>query len=239
MAVLDELVQRAGDAVLKLWQDADEARLLISSDRLVVLVNRAAEELFGRSQAELAGGPARVLTPARLAGDYDRVYETLMSGSGSVQVNLWVSTADGAEVPVRILARVVAVQGVPALLSLVILGRSQPEERSGRMRDLVESGNNANLIVDTAGRVVMADRRALQLFGFEEHELIGNPVEQLVPRNRRADHERVRRRFTGQARTHRMGMGPRVVARRKDGATFAVQVVYSSMGTGDEVLVSA
>ena len=61
-------------AVHRIFDEADEARLLMSVDRGIVLVNQACERMFGYSRDQMVGHRARMLTPDRLFEDYDQVY---------------------------------------------------------------------------------------------------------------------------------------------------------------------
>jgi PAS domain S-box-containing protein len=239
--VLGSLMARTGEAVRRVFDESDDARLLMSPDRRIVLVNQACERMFGRSRDQLVGRPARILTPVRLAGDYGRVYDALvaMDGSGTVAVNIWGLDSTGREFPVRMVSKLVQLSGPAAVLSVAVVDRSAGEGASQQLRDFLESAHDGNVIVDALGRIVMANARAEEIFGYAEEELVGERVEMLMPPGEAAGHAALRERFTSEARSHVLALGTRVVARRKDGMTFPVRVMLSSLGAGDDVLVSA
>ena len=232
---------RTGEAVRRVFDVSDDARLLMSPDRRIVLVNQACERMFGRSRDQLVGSPARILTPVRLAADYARVYDALVAtdGSGSVAVNLWGLDSAGREFPVRVVSKLVQLSGSAAVLSVAVVDRSAGEGPSQQLRDFLESAHDGNVIVDALGRIVMANARAEEIFDYSEAELVGERVEMLMPPAAAAGHAALREQFTGDARSHVMALGTTVVARRKDGTTFRARVMLSSLGAGDEVLVSA
>ncbi|MEJ5211773.1 MAG: EAL domain-containing protein, partial [Burkholderiales bacterium] len=88
------------------------------------------------------------------------------------------------------------------------------------------------LVIDRAGRIVMANARCETLFGYPRGELLGQSVELLVPEDRRRAHEILRRRFLDAPRLREMGSpGVDLLARRRDGTTFPVEVSLAPLET--------
>jgi PAS domain S-box-containing protein len=77
------------------------------------------------------------------------------------------------------------------------------------------------------GMLVLANRRLEGMFGYEHAELIGHPVESLIPDELRAAHRGHRAGYAQAPRARPMGAGARLVGLRKDGATFPVSVSLS------------
>lgn len=229
-----------GEALLRLFEETDDARLLVSEDGVIVLVNRRCEELYGWPRRDLIGKPASVLAPERLRDDYLRLREVLVgSASGeSMRINLRGLRSNGEEFPVRLTVRLIETGPDARLLSFVIRPRVDDADETG-FRELLEAAPDGNVIVDAQGRIVMANARVEEMFGYAEEELAFQHVEILVPEGMKDVHTELRGGFTGLARRHPMGRGTRVAARRKDGSTFPVRVLLSTLGTGDDVLVSA
>ena len=80
------------------------------------------------------------------------------------------------------------------------------------------------MIVDERGEIVLVNSEAERMFGYAREELLGRPVEILLPEDFRGQHVRKRDRFTADSRTRRMGIGMDLVARRKDGTRFEVEI---------------
>lgn len=228
-----------GDALLRLFEETEDARALLDADGTIVLVNRSCEALLGWSRAELVGQSKGVIVPERLRDEYHGLRELLVASDShdTVRLNLRASHCDGSEIPVRLTARLIHV-GEDRLVSLILQPRADGDADTG-FRELLDALLDGNVIVDGNGRIVMVNEQVETLFGYEEAELVDQPVEILVPDSARGGHDILRRGFTGKARRHAMGMGNRVLGRRKDGSTFPVQVLLSSIGTEDGVLVSA
>ena len=87
--------------------------------------------------------------------------------------------------------------------------------------DLSPSGM---LAVDAAGTILAANREAERLFGWRQEELIGRPVETLVPPRGRAAHPGHREAFQRDANARPMGVGRELYGLRKDGAEFPVEI---------------
>ena len=88
---------------------------------------------------------------------------------------------------------------------------------------------DALFIVDQAGRIFLANVQAEVLFGYDRSELIGQPVEKLMPPRFAAHHVDHRARFMSEAHCRPMGAAVELFAQRKDGAEFPVDIMLSPM----------
>ena len=85
------------------------------------------------------------------------------------------------------------------------------------------------LVVDAQGTLVMANAYCQRLFGYTQEELIGQPLEILIPPSTQKEHSELRKGFFAHPQVRPMGIGRRLHGLRKDGAQFAVEVSLSHM----------
>jgi PAS domain S-box-containing protein len=112
-----------------------------------------------------------------------------------------------------------------------------PEIPSGlTYRDLFEAAPDAMLVLDQSGRIVVANRQAEQLFGYESSELLGQPIEALVPERFESRHRQHREGYAASPAARPMGTGLDLYARRRDGTE--VQVLTESNLNGKLALIS-
>ncbi|MBY0277407.1 PAS domain S-box protein [Candidatus Binatia bacterium] len=104
---------------------------------------------------------------------------------------------------------------------------------AGRYDLVVEASPNAMLIVNDAGRIVLVNEAVERLFGYRRDELLGKPVEILVPERFRANHPSNRRRYAEQASARPMGKGRDLHARRKDGSEVPVEIGLNPIVTDE------
>jgi PAS domain S-box-containing protein len=107
-----------------------------------------------------------------------------------------------------------------------------------RFRQLVELAPDAMLGVDAEGRIVWVNAQAERLFGYGRDEMIGRPVEILLPENIRAVHPRHRATYAADPHTRPMGVGLDLAARRKDGSQFPAEVSLVPIETKDGLIVT-
>ena len=96
---------------------------------------------------------------------------------------------------------------------------------------LLESAAQAILGVGPNGQIVLANRRVEEMFGYTRDELLGAPVEILLPESKRQGHVAERDRYFKRPRARPMGIGMDLTARRKDGREFPVEVSLSHVST--------
>lgn len=114
-------------------------------------------------------------------------------------------------------------------------------ERAGksRFRALMDAVAVGAVIVDTNGRIRDLNRKAEELFRYDRTELINQPVEMLVPERFREAHVGHRERYTSAPDPVPLGIGRELVARRRDGSEFPMELSLSPMTLEGEKLVLA
>jgi anti-anti-sigma factor len=104
---------------------------------------------------------------------------------------------------------------------------------------LVDALADGVALTDGDGMLALVNRRAEEMFGYEHAELIGQPVESLIPADLRAAHRSHRAGYAQAPTARPMGAGARLVGLRKDGATFPVEISLSPIPTATSHLTLA
>ena len=100
-----------------------------------------------------------------------------------------------------------------------------------QFRLIVEAAPNGMLLIDERGTMVMVNASALHQFGYEREELLGQPVEMLIPGPSRSEHLQHRAGFMQAPQARSMGGGRELFALRKDGSEFAVEIGLTPIQT--------
>ena len=108
-------------------------------------------------------------------------------------------------------------------------------ESEGFFRALWECTPDALVMVDPKGWIVMVNRRAEELFGYEKEELSGQPLETLLPERYRGAHVGHRAGYVAKPSFRPMGSALELFALRKDGSEITVQISLSTVKQGEEV----
>jgi len=98
---------------------------------------------------------------------------------------------------------------------------------------LLESAAQAILSVDRHGRIVLANARTEEMFGYTRSELLGETIEALLPLGSRQGHAAHRDGYFASPHVRPMGTGMELAGRRKNGAEFPVEVSLSHIQTGE------
>ena len=96
---------------------------------------------------------------------------------------------------------------------------------------------DALLVVDDQGRITLTNEKTAALFGYSRSELIGQPVEVLIPQRFAARHVERRQRFMQETQSRPMGAAAHLYALHRDGHEFPVDIMLSPMQVEGQTLV--
>jgi PAS domain S-box-containing protein len=122
-----------------------------------------------------------------------------------------------------------------AELNLKVIERGRAEKR---FRALIESAPDAMVIIDGSGAMTIANERTEDLFGYPRAELIGHPVELLIPDRYRERSIAARQPFLSDPTLSPTGEVMELFGRRKDGSEFPVEINLSPLQTEEGVVVT-
>ena len=108
-----------------------------------------------------------------------------------------------------------------------------------RIRELLEAAPDAIMQVDERGCIILLNRVTEQMFGYTRGELLGQPVEILIPEDLRPRHVAHRQGYRQHPTTRSMGIGMTLEGRRKDGSCFPVEISLSPSDSEDGFRVTA
>ncbi|MBC9733159.1 PAS domain S-box protein [Nocardioides marmotae] len=232
-----------GDARLfaGVFEASPDAIVVTDAGGTVVAANARCEAVFGLSADALVGRPVETLVPeAARAGHPAR--RDRFSGPHAHRpmglLQLAAARADGTEFPAEISLARIEVRGETYVCATV---RDVTERRrqERQFRELIEAAPDPTVIVDGSGVIVQGNRQVDRVFGYQPGELVGSPIEHLVPERFRHGHVAQRSGYVGAPVIRGMGQGRELHAVRKDGSEFPVEISLSPIETDDGLLVAA
>lgn len=108
-----------------------------------------------------------------------------------------------------------------------------------RFAQVVESAPDAIVLVDDKGKIVLVNGEAENLFGWGRADMMGQPVDMLIPDGVRGNHEAHRESYKKSPTRRPMGRGLDLLARRKDGREVPVEISLSPIQTAAGLQVMA
>jgi two-component system sensor histidine kinase/response regulator len=227
----DQLLEALPDAVFVVAQQGE-----------IVFVNAQAERLFGYTRDQLVGQPIEMLVPDAIRQVHP-THRARYFGEPQVRpmgagLDLSGRRADGAEFPCEIsLSAIETAEG--RLVTAVVRDVSERRQTQAKFQGLLEAAPDAMVGVDSRGRIKIVNTQTERLFGYDRTELLGNPIEVLVPQRARDVHPMHRQLYFSDPQFRPMGAGNELFGLRKDGTEFPAEISLSSIETEDGILVTA
>jgi PAS domain S-box-containing protein len=220
---------------------AHDAILVRGLEGTITFWNRGAEQLYGWPREQALGRESHdllhTLFPEALAAILDQVQQ-----SGYWEGELVHTRRDGSRLTVfsRWSARQPQEGGVEILeINHDISARKNLERVNDTFRQLLEAAPDGIVVVSREGAMVQVNSQTERLFGYSRQELVGEPIEMLLPGPARQNHGNHRAEFFREPKVRPMGAGLDLKGLRKDGNEFPVEISLSPIETDQGVQVIA
>ena len=225
------------------------AIVAVGTDGRIAYANPQAAETFGWEPEELVGQPVEILLPDHLRerhiGHRDGFRGQATARPMGIGLDLSGRRRDGSEFPVEISLSPVGSGAARLVYATVVdITARKAAERAlaaseRRFRTVLEASPNAIVAVDQTGRIVYTNPRVDETFGYPAGQLIGQPIERLLPERLATRHLAHRQGFFERPTARPMGIGLDLAGRRRDGSEFPVEISLSPVDTADGRLVFA
>jgi PAS domain S-box-containing protein len=221
-----------------LARENPDALIVLAPDEKILHWNRGAERIFGYASDEAVGRTLlELVVPAGREQEERILIREALDGAGG-QAEVLRLKKDGS--PIYASISTVAVRDDAGHLECFVSTKRDVTQlkvlRHSRLIDtqyggLLKSMPDAIVILNDAGRIVFFSGQAEIVFGYTREELLGKPIEKLLPERFRTTHVSHRFGYFTQPRARSMGAGLELYGLRKNGEEFPVEISLSPLPT--------
>jgi PAS domain S-box-containing protein len=237
------------EAYRGLLEAVPDAMLVVDHGGRILLLNAQAEMRFGYSRRELIGRKVTDIIPAgfaeRLIADGTRSAAEALAQQIGTGIELIARRKDGSEFPIEIMLSPMAgpdgILVTAAIRDISVRKRAENylARTERRYRGLLEAAPDAMVVVDQDGKIVLLNLQAENQFGYYRDELVGQKVTNIIPTGFAERLIADGTRTAAEALAQQIGTGIELVARRKDGTAFPIEIMLSPMESAEGILVTA
>ena len=228
------------------WTYAQDGTIAIDAGAGTILdANPAMESLMGYSRAEMISMQVTMLHPE---AERERVEVELRKAAlkGSSHPGLHIHRKDGSLAPVDIWSSESLKPGSGPILIVEfrdLTAHNDREEHLVRMearyRGLLEAAPDGIVVVNQGGEIVLLNSLAEKQFGYRRDELLGQKVTSIIPEGFAERLIADGTRTAAEALAQQIGTGIELVALRKDGSEFPIEIMLSPLESAEGILVTA
>jgi PAS domain S-box-containing protein len=232
-----------------LLEAAPDAMVVVNQAGEIVLLNLQAEKQFGYRRDELLGQAVTNIIPEgfaeRLLSDGLRSAEDALAQQIGTGIELTARRKDSSDFPIELmLSPLDSAEGILVTAAIRDISVRKEAERhlarmEGRYRGLLEAAPDAMVVVNQAGEIVLLNLQAEKQFGYRRDELLGQPVTNIIPEGFAERLIADGRRSAADALAQQIGTGIELIARRKDGSDFPIELMLSPLDSAEGILVTA
>jgi len=221
-----------------LVEASPDALIALDAEGTILYWSAGAEAIYGYAKGEALGVRLQnLVTPPEFVAEGEQIVRDAIEHGLAVHEAVH-RKKDGSAIYVDITAKTVRdktgnIEFVAVshkdVTQLKVLNHGKILE--ARYRGLLESVPDAIVMVNNTGRIILVNAQAEELFGYTKAELLGKPIEILLPQRFREGHVSHRTQYFVEPKTRTMGAGLELFACRQDGTEFPVEICLSPLRT--------
>ncbi len=219
---------------------SDDAIIGTTLEGIITEWNRGAETIFGYPQDEIIGAPISVLLLPDAQEEHDGLFSRVKNGEKIEHFETRQQRKDGALIDISLTlsplrdaeGRLVGVSKVARDITDIKHSQSALAEREAHLQSVLDTVPDAMIVIDTRGTIQSFSVAAERLFGYRAAETIGQNVNILMPTPYHEQHDDHLNRYLRTGERHIIGIRRIVVGRRKDGATFPIELSVGEVNSG-------
>jgi PAS domain S-box-containing protein len=231
----NESLREANQSLRTLIEASPLAIVGLDLDTKVRLWSSAAERLLGWTEHEALNQPLPILQPDAKDGLRANL-ETARCGSVVTGWEMRCQRKDGAAINISVSAgpsrnyrgEINSIACVIGDITARKLSEDVLRESESKFRSVVQSASDGIILADGDGNIIQWNRRAQEIFGYAEKEVLGKPLTMLMPESYREAHHHDVERIRGGAEPHIIGRTVEMHGLRKDGTVFPIGLSVSS-----------
>ena len=216
--------------------------ILIDERGGILTFNPACERLFGYRADEMLGKNVKCLMPVPYSEEHDhhldnyhRTGKRKIIGIGREVVG---RRKDGMTFAMRLSVGEAVEQGKSVFVG-IIHDLTESKEMEAKYRGLLEAAPDAMVVVNLGGDIVLLNLQAEKQFGYRRDELLGQKVTNIIPEGFAERLIADDLRSAEDALAQQIGTGIELIARRKDGSEFPIEIMLSPLQSAEGILVTA
>ena len=208
--------------------------VVINERGIIESINPAVTHMFGYVPEQLLGQNVKMLMPDPYHSEHDQYLRNYMMSGLKKVIGIGREVlgrrSDGVSFPIELAVSEMVVDGARKFTGIVrdISSRIQAEMQ---FRQVVESAPNGMLMIDPQGTMTMVNKQVERMFGYSREEMLGQPVEMLIPERFRPNHPSHRRGYFSAPTSRAMGVGGELFGLRKNGTEFPIELGLNPIDT--------
>lgn len=233
-----KMEERQTQLLANVIESTSDAIVTMNFDGNITSWNAGAEKLFGFTAKEMQGKSIYTLIPANVLAAEQGILDQVKRGERISDYEAVRTHRHGHLLDVSITqSPLFNDKGEVIGASKIIRDITERKRNEARFQSVVEAAPNAMVVTNQVGKIILINKQAEIMFGYQRNELLNESVEILLPRGARNKHPQLRQSYMADPLMRLMGSGRELNGLRKDGTEFSVEIGLNPVETSEGTLV--